>query len=521
MDNRASPFSLALESTVIIGTAGHIDHGKTSLVKALTGVDTDRLKEEKERGITVDLGFAYLPLPGGPVLGFVDVPGHEKLVRNMLAGATGIDHVLLVVAADDGPMPQTVEAISHARAANVPIVVALTKCDKREANPAKVKQALTEHGVFCEGFGGDVSAFEVSGVTGKGVSELLEHLALLVEVDAERFRANPKRPAEGVVIEAQNSPRRGIVATVIVRNGTLRKGDPIVAGEAWGTVRAMVDDRGNTLAELPPGAPAEVIGLDRAPDAGSKFYALADRGKAEEIVVARRMRQRERELAAQTKPTTVESLLGAIDQGKVQGLNVVLKADVKGSLEPIKTILSRLGNEEVKVKMLHAGVGAVNESDVVLASASSAWIVAFNVGSDDKARAKAKMLGVPIRPYKIIYEIENDVKDALEGKLAPEVRETVQGHLEVLKVFASSKLGNIAGCRVKDGLVKRDASVRIKRDGQVLHVGKLASLRREKDEAREVREGFECGLRVDGFDTWKEGDELEAFSVEMVARKLA
>jgi translation initiation factor IF-2 len=417
-------------------------------------------------------------------------------------------------------MPQTVEAISHARAANVPIVVALTKCDKREANPSKVKQALTEHGVFCEGFGGDVSAFEVSGVTGKGVPELLEHLALLVEVDAERFRANPKRPAEGVVIEAQNSPRRGIVATVIVRNGTLKKGDPIVAGEAFGTVRAMIDDRGNTLSELPPGAPAEVIGLDRAPDAGSKFHGIPDRAKAEEIALARRQKTRERELAAQTKPTSVETLLGAIDQGKVQGMNVVLKADVKGSLEPIKTVISRLGNEEVKVKVLHAGVGAVNESDVVLASASGAWIVAFHVGSDDKARAKAKMLGIQIRPYKIIYEIEDDVRAALEGKLAPEVRETVLGHAEVLKVFPSSKLGNIAGCRVKDGQIKRDATIRIKREGKLLHEGRLASLRREKDEAREVREGFECGLRVEGFDTWKQGDELEVFTVEMVARKL-
>jgi translation initiation factor IF-2 len=417
-------------------------------------------------------------------------------------------------------MPQTVEAISHARAANVPIVVAITKIDKREANPAKVKQALTEHGVFCEGFGGDVSAFEVSGVTGKGVPELLEHLALLVEVDAERFRANPTRPAEGVVIEAQNSPQRGIVATVIVRNGTLHKGDPVVAGDSWGTVRAMVDDRGHALEELPPGAPAEVIGLDRAPDAGSKFYAIPDRAKAEEIVTARRHRNRERELASQTKPTTVESLLGAIDQGKVQGLNVVLKADVKGSLEPLKLILGQLGNAEVKVKVLHAGVGAVNESDVVLAAASSAWVIAFGVGSDDKARAKAKMVGVQIRPYKIIYDVQNDVRDALEGKLAPEVRETVMGHLEVLKVFASSRLGNIAGCRVKDGVVKRDATIRVTRDGKVLATGKLASLRREKDEAREVREGFECGLRIEGFDAWKEGDQLEAFSVELIARKL-
>jgi len=501
----------------VVTILGHVDHGKTTLLDRVRKTD---VAAHEAGGITQHIGASQVTLPDGRKVTFIDTPGHAAFTEMRARGAQVTDVVVLVVAADDGPMPQTVEAISHARAAGVPIVVAITKCDKREANPSKVKQALTEHGVFCEGFGGDVSAFEVSGATGKGVPELLEHLALLVEVDAERFRANPKRPAEGVVIESQNSPKRGIVATLIVRNGTLRKGDPIVAGESWGTVRAMVDDRGQSLAELPPGSPAEVIGLDRAPDAGSKFYAIPDRAKAEEIAQQRRQKQRERELAAQTKPTTVESLLTTIDATKVQGLNLVIKADVKGSLEPLRNVLTALGNEEVKVKVLHAGVGAVNENDVALAGASKAWIIAFHVGSDEKARAKAKMLGVQIRPYKIIYEVEDDVKAALEGKLAPEVRESVLGHAAVLKVFPSSKLGNIAGCRVKDGVIKRDAMVRVKRDGKVLAEGKLASLRREKDEAREVREGFECGLRVEGFDAWQEGDELECFSQEMVARKL-
>ncbi|MFM8981269.1 MAG: translation initiation factor IF-2 [Planctomycetia bacterium] len=501
----------------VVTILGHVDHGKTTLLDRVRKTD---VAAHEAGGITQHIGASQVTLPDGRKVTFIDTPGHAAFTEMRARGAQVTDVVVLVVAADDGPMPQTVEAISHARAAGVPIVVAITKCDKHEANPSKVKQALTEHGVFCEGFGGDVSAFEVSGATGKGVPELLEHLALLVEVDAERFRSNPKRPAEGVVIESQNSPKRGIVATLIVRNGTLRKGDPIVAGEAWGTVRAMVDDRGQMLSELPPGSPAEVIGLDRAPDAGSKFYAIPDRSKAEEIAQQRRQKQRERELAAQTKPTTVESLLTTIDATKVQGLNLVIKADVKGSLEPLKNVLTALGNEEVKVKVLHAGVGAVNENDVALAGASKAWIIAFHVGSDEKARAKAKMLGVQVRPYKIIYEVEDDVKAALEGKLAPEVRETVLGHALVLKVFPSSKLGNIAGCRVKDGQIKRDALVRVKRDGKVLAEGKLASLRREKDEAREVREGFECGLRIEGFDAWQEGDELECFSQEMVARKL-
>ncbi len=502
----------------VVTILGHVDHGKTTLLDKVRSTD---VAAHEAGGITQHIGASQVTLPDGRKGPFIDTPGHAAFTEMRARGAQVTDVVVLVVAADDGPMPQTVEAISHARAANVPIVVALTKCDRREANPTKVKQALTEHGVFCEGFGGDVSAFEVSGTTGKGVPELLEHLALLVEVDAERFRCNPKRPAEGVVIESQNSPQRGIVATVIVRNGTLRKGDPLVAGDAWGPVRAMVDDRGNNLTELPPGAPAEVMGLDRAPDAGSKFYVMADRVKAEEIVTQRRQKQRARELAQQTKPTTIEGLFSTIDQTKVQGLNLVIKADVKGSLEPLKVVLGLLGNDEVRVKVLHAAVGAVNENDVALASASKAWIIAFHVGCDEKARAKAKMLGVEVRPYKIIYEIESDVKDALEGKLAPEVRETVLGHAEVLKVFASSKLGSIAGCRVKDGLIKREASVRVKREGKALHEGKLASLRREKDEAREVREGFECGLRVEGFDAWKEGDELECYTQEFIARKLA
>jgi translation initiation factor IF-2 len=501
----------------VVTILGHVDHGKTTLLDRVRKTD---VAAHEAGGITQHIGASQVTLPDGRKVTFIDTPGHAAFTEMRARGAQVTDVVVLVVAADDGPMPQTVEAISHARAAHVPIVVALTKCDKAQANPGKVKQALTEHGVFCEGYGGDVSAFEVSGVTGKGVAELLEHLALLVEVDAERFRANPKRPAEGVVIESQNSPQRGIVATVIVRNGTLRKGDPFVAGDAFGTVRAMVDDRGKSLAELPPGAPAEVIGLDRAPDAGSKFYAIPDRAKAEEIALQRRQKQRERELGQQTKPTTIESLFTTIDATKVQGLNLVIKADVKGSLEPLKNVLTALGNAEVKVKVLHAGVGAVNENDVALAGASKAWIIAFHVGADEKARAKAKMVGVAIKPYKIIYEVEDDVRAALEGKLAPEVRETVVGHAQVLKVFASSKLGNIAGCRVKDGMLRREAMVRITRDAKVLHEGKLVSLRREKDEAREVREGFECGLRVEGFDTWMENDELECFTQEMVARKL-
>jgi translation initiation factor IF-2 len=417
--------------------------------------------------------------------------------------------VVLIVAADDGVMPQTMEAISHAKAAAVPMIVAITKIDKDNANVTRVRQQLTEHEVYVEGYGGDVSAFDVSGITGEGVQELLEHIALMAEVDAERFRANPMRLAEGTVIEAENSPQRGVVATVLVQNGTLRPGDAALAGEAWGTVRAMFNYRGESVDEARPGDPVEIIGMDQPPEAGSRFFVLEDTNKARSIAEDRRQKSRERELAAQSKPTTVESLLGAIDQGKVQELNIVLKADVKGSLEPIKGQLARMGTDEVRVKVLHSAVGAVNDSDVILASASNAWILGFNVNVDEKARARAKMMGVEIHLYKVIYDIERDVRNALEGKLAPEQREVVLGHALVQKVFSSSRLGNIAGCRVRDGVVRRDSNLR-----------KMASLRREKDEVKEVKDGFECGIRVDGWDEWQEADEIESYVIESVARTL-
>jgi translation initiation factor IF-2 len=424
-------------------------------------------------------------------------------------------------------MPQTVEAISHARAAGVPMVVAITKVDKQQADTRRVRAQLAENNVFVEGYGGDVSVFEVSSVTGQGVTELLEHLALLVEVDAERFRANPERMAEGTVIEAANSPKRGVVATVLVQNGTLRKGDPILAGESWGTVRAMFDYLGRQLKEAGPGDPVEVTGLDQAPEVGSKFYVLEDANEAREMAAERRMKSREKELSGQAKPTTVESLFGRIEEGKIDEVRLVLKADVRGSLDPIRVLLERMGTTEVRTKTLHAGVGAVNESDVILASASQAWVIGFNVNVDDKARAKAKMLGVTITTFKIVYEIEDAVRAALEGKLAPEIRETLQGHVDVLKLFASSRLGTIAGCRVRDGLIRRDSWLKVRRKNprggemQLVFEGRLASLRREKDEAREVKEGLECGLRAEGWDAWQEGDEIEAVGREEIARKLA
>jgi translation initiation factor IF-2 len=502
----------------VVTILGHVDHGKTSLLDKIRTTD---IAAREAGGITQHIGASQVKLPDGRRVTFIDTPGHAAFSEMRARGAQVTDVAVLVVAADDGVMPQTVEAVSHAKAAGVTLVVAITKCDKPSADPDRVKKQLTEHGVFVEGWGGDVSCFEVSAVTGQGLPELLEHIALMNEVEAERFRANPARLAEGTVVEAANSPRRGVVATVLVQNGTLHKGDAVLAGESWGTVRALFDGFGRPVTEAGPGDPVEVIGLDLAPEAGVKFYSVEDVAQAREMAEERQVKARERERAREAKPTTVESLLGAIDQGKVQGVNLVLKTDVKGSLAPIRTMLERLGTEEVRVKIVHAAAGAVNESDVILANASGAWIVGFNVTTDEKARAKAKMLGVSIYLFKIVYEIEDAVRAALEGKLAPEIRDTIQGHLEVLKLFASSKLGTIAGCRVKDGLVRRDSWIRVKRGGAVLAEARVASLRREKDEAREVKEGLECGIRIEGWDQYQVGDELEAFSREEIARRLA
>ncbi len=501
----------------VVTILGHVDHGKTTLLDCIRRTD---VAAHEAGGITQHIGASQVTLPDGRKVTFIDTPGHEAFTEMRARGAQVTDVVVLIVAADDGVMPQTIEAISHAKAAGVPIIVAITKVDKANAQPQRVRQQLAEHDVYVEGYGGDVSVFEVSGITGDGVPQLLEHLALFAEVEAERFRANPTRPALGTVIEAQNSPRRGVVATVLVQNGTLHRGDAVLAGESWGTVRAMFNYLAQQVDEARPGDPAEIIGLDDPPEAGSKFYVLTDTNLARQISEKRRQEKRERELASQSKPTTLESLFGKIEEGKIQELNVVLKVDVRGSLEPVRALVDRLGTEEVRVKVIHSGVGAVNDSDVILASASTAWIIGFNVNVDERARDRAKMTGVDIRTYRVIYDIEQDVKAALEGKLAPEQREVVLGHAEVLAIFASSRLGKIAGCRVRDGVIRRDGTIRVVRGGQVVQTARMAGLRREKDEAREVKEGFECGMRLEGWDAFEEGDILECFTVEEVARTL-
>lgn len=501
----------------VVTILGHVDHGKTTLLDKIRASD---VASHEAGGITQHISASQVNLPDGRKVTFIDTPGHEAFTEMRARGAQFTDVVILIVAADDGVMPQTIESISHVKAAGAPMVVAITKVDKDNAQPTRVRQQLAEHEVYVEGYGGDVSAFDVSGITGEGVPELLEHLALMAEVEVERFQANPMRPAEGTVVESENSPQRGVVATVLVQNGTLRRGDPVLAGESWGSVRAMFDYQGKQVDEGLPGDPVEIIGLDQPPEAGSKFYVVEETNKARNIAEVRRSRSRERELAAHSKPTTIESLLGAISEGKVKELNVVLKADVKGSLEPIKGLLSRMGTEEVRVKVIHSAVGGVNDSDVILANASDAWIIGFDVNVDDRARDRAKRTGVEIRLYRVIYDIEKDIRAALEGKLAPEEREVVLGHAEILQLFTSSRLGTIAGCRIRDGIVRRDARIRVKRGTDVVHTAKMASLRREKDEVREVKEGFECGIRLEGWDEFEQGDELEAFVVEEVRRTL-
>ncbi len=502
----------------VVTILGHVDHGKTTLLDFIRKSDT---AAREAGGITQHIGASQVTLPDGRRVTFIDTPGHEAFTEMRARGASVTDVVVLVVAADDGVMPQTVEAISHAKAAGVTIVVAATKIDRQGTNIERVKQQLTEHGVYVEGYGGDIAIYGVSGVTGQAVPELLEHLALLADVDAEKFRANPDVAAVGTVIESQNNPQRGVLATVLVQSGTLHKGDAVVVGDAWGTVRALFDDKGRQVKSAGPGDPVEITGLDKAPEAGKRLYAADDAAQAREIAEGRRTRERAAEMARRAKPVTVEGIFGAMEKERTEAVNLVVKADVMGSLAPLRTILDRLGNDEVRVNIVHSAVGAVNDSDVVLAHASGAVVIAFHVNVDAKARQRAKRDHVEIRQYKVIYDIEKDVRDMIEGLLAPEMEEVVLGHAEILAIFTFSRVGNIAGCRVRDGVIRRDSSVRVFRGDRLLHEGSLSTLRREKEDVREVKEGFECGMTVRDFDAFEVGDVIEAYTVEAKKRTLA
>ena len=498
----------------VVTVMGHVDHGKTSLLDALRSAD---VASREAGGITQHIGAYQVTLNGGQQITFIDTPGHEAFTEMRGRGANVTDIVVLVVAADDGIMPQTVEAIQHAKAANVPILVAINKCDKPDANPQRVRQELLQHGLVVEELGGDILAVDVSAKTKVGLDKLQE--TILLQSEILDLKANPNRAAEGTVVEARLDRGRGPVATVLIRRGTLHVGDIFVAGSEWGRVRALVDDRGGQIKSAGPAVPVEVIGLQGTPNAGEELLVVENEARAREIVDFRQRKKRESELSLVTRGT-VEQMLSKIASGEAKELPVVVKSDVQGSLEAIVASINRLSTEEVATRVLYAGVGAISEADVTLAKASSALIIAFNVRANSQARDMARRDGVDIRYYSIIYNVVDDVKAALTGMLSPAIRENFLGYAEIREVFDVTKFGKVAGCRVTEGMVKRGAKVRLLRDNVVIHEGTLKTLRRFKDEVREVQSGFECGMAFDNYQDIRPNDFIECFEMVEEARTL-
>ena len=506
--------SLLVQRPCIVTVMGHVDHGKTSLLDAIR--QTNVIATEAG-GITQHIG-AYQVEHGGKRITFVDTPGHEAFTAMRARGAQVTDIAILVVASDDGVMPQTIEAINHAKEAGVPIIVAINKIDKEDANPERVKQELTEHGLIPEEWGGDTVCVNVSAVRMDGLTELLEMILLVAEM--RELKANPNRTARGTVIEAELDKGRGPVASVLVQNGTLKIGDNIIAGAASGRVRAMVDDKGRRVKRAAPSTPVEVLGFSEAPMAGDVFVVVEDEKLVKNIVNRRQIRKREEDMKGTTR-ISLEDLFKQIQEGQVKELGIIVKADVQGSVEVLRQALERLNTGEVKVNIVHGGVGAITETDIMLASASNAIIIGFNVRPDVKARKAAENEKVDLRLYRVIYEAIEDVKAAMSGLLDPEYKEVALGRAEVRKIFKASKIGTIAGCYVLEGKIERGAGVRLVRDGIVIHEGKLDSLKRFKDDAKEVLQGYECGLAFEKFNEMHEGDVVEAFVIEAVKRELA
>lgn len=499
----------------VVTFMGHVDHGKTSL---LDYIRKTRVAAKEAGGITQHIGAYQVQIGKGQVT-FLDTPGHEAFTALRARGANATDVVVLVVAADDGVMPQTVEAIDHARAANVPIVVAINKCDLPTANLDRIKTKLAELNLLTEDWGGKTIAVPVSAKTGTGVDTLLE--MLLLETDLLELKANPKKPASGVVIEAKLTGGRGAVATVLVQNGTLRVGDPVLCGSRWGKIRALWNDRLQTVQEAAPATPVEILGLSGVPEAGDKFYVLSDVEQAKEIATKRLTRKEELGIRATRSHVTLEDLYQQIKEGKIKELKLITKADVQGSLEVLNQIITRLGTEEVKVNIIHSGVGDVSESDVMLAAASDAIIIGFHIRVDFNAQASAARERVDLRTYDIIYEVENAVRSAMEGLLEPEIQEQMVGKAEVIEIFTVPKIGAIAGCKITDGKIHRKAFLRVIRGKDVIFKGKIGSLKRFKEDVKEVLQGFECGLGVEGFNDVHKGDLLEAYEEIEKERKLA
>ena len=509
-DHQDTAEELETRAPVVV-VMGHVDHGKTSTLDAIRKTS---VTAGEAGGITQHIG-AYTVDVDGQMITFLDTPGHAAFTSMRARGANSTDIAILVVAADDGIMPQTVESINHAKAANVPLIVAINKMDKPTANPDKIKEQLTKYDLIPEEWGGDTIIVPISAKTGKGLDELLEMVLLSAEV--LELKANPNRRAKGTVIEARLDKNRGPIATLLVQNGTLKQGDIVIAGTSVGRVRVMTNDKGRTVKSAGPSVPVEITGLAEVPAPGDEFNAVTDERMARELVEQRK--QAEKDAAAKlTQKVTLDNLFAKMREGEMKELNLIVKADVQGSAEAVKASLEKISNEEVRVRVIHAGVGAVNESDILLASTSGAIVVGFNVRADAAAQASAARSKVDMRFYRVIYDAIDEIEAAMKGMLAPKYQEVILGHAEVRMTYKVSAIGTVAGCMVKDGKVTRDAQVRVLRDNIVIHEGEIGSLQRFKDQAKEVTAGYECGMTVAKFNDIKEGDIFECFAMEEIKR---
>lgn len=498
----------------VVTVMGHVDHGKTSLLDAMRATD---VAAGEAGGITQHIGAYQVAMPSGAQITFLDTPGHAAFSQMRSRGANTTDIVILVVAADDGVMPQTAEAVQHALAAKVPIIVAINKMDRPDANPERVRNELLQHNIVVEEVGGDVLTVEVSAKERINLDKLEE--AILLQSELLELKANPDRPAEGTVIESQRDRGRGVVTTVLVQRGTIKVGDILVAGSEWGRVRALVNDRGQTIKSAGPSQPVEVLGLSDTPMAGDPAVVVADESRAREVTDYRREQQKEKSAVASSRGS-VEQMLSQIQAGETEELPLVLKADVHGSLEAIVASVEKMSNEEVAPRLLLTGVGGINESDIALAAASNAVVLGFNVRADGPARALARRDGVDIRYYSVIYELLEEVRGILSGMLAPTMKESRIGYARIKEVFGITKVGKVAGCEVTEGIVRRGAKVRLLRDNIVIHEGSLATLKRHKDEVKEVKEGLECGMAFENYQDIRQNDMIEVFEVEQVAREI-
>ena len=507
-DREDRPEELVSRAPVVV-VMGHVDHGKTSLLDYIRHAN---VAAGEAGGITQHIGAYTVNINGSPIT-FLDTPGHEAFTSMRARGASVTDIAILVVAANDGIMPQTIESINHAKAANIPIVVAINKMDMPGANPERVKQQLTEYDLVSEEWGGDTIVCPISAKTGEGIDNLLENLVVLAEV--LELKANPNRSAKGTVIEARLDRGRGPIMTVLVQNGTLHHGDIIIAGTAVGHVRTMINDKGQRVTEAGPSVPVEIAGMSEVPNAGDVFNAVDDERMARELVEERKQQAKERTLGV-AKKVTLDDLFAQIKQGEIKDFNIIVKADVQGSAEAVKASLEKLTNEEVRVKVIHSGVGAINESDVMLAATSNALIVGFNVRPDSAARDYAARANVEIRTYRVIYDCLNEIEAAMKGMLAPKFEEQVIGHIEIRQLYKVSKVGTVCGCYVQDGKVQRGCKVRVVRDGIVVFEGEMASLRRFKDDVKEVASGYECGIQIEKFNDERVGDVIEAYVMKQI-----